>query len=68
MPKLKHEIYHFWTVIRSASVVNGYGMGKGFKLWNMDFEVDSKTVVDKIYGKQIGVLEFSEITSKCAYA
>lgn len=43
-------------------------MGKGFKLWNMDFEVDSKTVVDKIYGKQIGVLEFSEITSKCAYA
>jgi len=40
---------------------------RGLQLWNMDFEVDSKTVVDKIYGKQIGVSDFSEITSKCAY-
>jgi len=36
-------------------------------LWNMDFEVDSKTVVDYIYGKQIGVSDFSAIITHCVH-
>jgi len=38
---------------------------KDLQLWNMDFEVDSKAVVDNIYGKYGGVSEFSEITNSC---
>jgi len=34
-------------------------------LWNMDFEVDSKTVVDIVYGRNEGVSKFSEITNSC---
>jgi len=36
-------------------------------LWNMDFEVDSKTVVNNIYGKQIGVSDFSAIITHCVH-
>jgi ribonuclease HI len=36
-------------------------------LWNMDFEVDSKTVVDSIYGKQTGVSDFSAIITHCIH-
>ncbi len=36
-------------------------------LWNMDFEVDSKTVVDNIYGKQIGVSDFSAVIMHCVH-
>jgi len=34
-------------------------------LWNMDFEVDSKTVVDNIYGKQTDVSDLSVIITHC---
>ena len=36
-------------------------------LWNMDFKVDSKTVVDNIYGTQIGVSDFSAIITHCVH-
>ena len=36
-------------------------------LWNIDFKVDSKTVMDNIYGKHTGVSEFSDIISYCAH-
>ena len=36
-------------------------------LLNVDFEVESKTVVDSIYGKQIGVSDFSVITNNCVH-
>jgi ribonuclease HI len=40
---------------------------KDLQLWNMDFEVDSKTVVDSIYGKQMGVSDFNAIINDCCH-
>jgi hypothetical protein len=40
---------------------------RDLQLCNMDFKVDSKTIVDNIYEKQISVSVFSEITGKCVY-
>lgn len=34
---------------------------------NMDFEVDSKTVIDNIYGKQLGVSDFNSIIQECPH-
>lgn len=36
-------------------------------LWNMNFEVDLKTVVDNIYGKQTGVSNLSAIITHCVH-
>jgi len=36
-------------------------------LLNIDFEVDSKVVVDNIYGKQIDVSDFSVIINNCVH-
>jgi len=40
---------------------------RDLQLVNMDFEVDSKTVVDNIYGERVGVSEFSVIIRNCIH-
>jgi len=35
------------------------------QLQNMDFEADSKIVVDNIYGKRNGISDFGAIIGKC---
>jgi len=40
---------------------------KDLQLYNMDFEVDSKMVVDSIYGKQLGVSNFSVTIKDCIH-
>jgi len=36
-------------------------------LWNMDFELDSKTIVDNISGKQTGVSDFGATITHCVH-
>jgi len=43
---------HIWEAL---GLLKNLEWVRDLQLWNMDFEVDSKAVVDNIYGKQIGV-------------
>jgi len=40
---------------------------KDLQLWNMDFEIDSKTILDTIYNTQQGVSESNEIINNCVH-
>lgn len=48
-------------------LLNAMEWVRDLHLWNMDFEVDSKTVVDNIYGKQTGVSNLSAIITHCVH-
>ena len=50
---------------KALGLLKAMELVKDIHLWNMDFKVDSKTVVDSIYDKYGGVSEFSEITNSC---
>jgi ribonuclease HI len=49
--------------VEAIGLLKATEWARDLRLLNMDFEIDSKTVVDNIDGKQIGVSNFSVIIS-----
>jgi len=54
-----------WSIGEALGLKREWKWVRDLQLVDMDFEVDSKTVVNGIYGKKRNVLDFSVIINEC---